>query len=276
MGPGLQTGASLLVNADDFGLHRDIDRGILDCVERFRVQSVSFSPTGRALDWKKLAELNRAGVRIGVHITLVGEPWASDGRVIANWWEFLKRLILQSQQMKEAVACEIQQQVQICKDQGFNPQMLAHLDSHQHVHVFANVWDVCFRVARKHGIPRIRIPWCPARRIAKRGLPGLALQFLARQRSQQMQSFLPCLGLAHAGRNTAEIFGRELQYSASSGHPDVEMVVHPGRNTPELKSRDPDWDFDWEGERAALLSTQFADAAAANGYVLAAPRKPGD
>ena len=71
----------LLVNADDFGLHSDINRGISECVESGRVQSVSFAAVGQAVDWKKLQEWQRSRVLTGLHLTLFGEPWANDDRV---------------------------------------------------------------------------------------------------------------------------------------------------------------------------------------------------
>lgn len=267
----MHKGTRLLVNADDFGLHRDIDSGILDCVERGRVQSVSFSPTGKSLDWKKLMELKRGRVRVGVHITLVGEPWASDGRTVPDWKELLKRLVVQGRTMKDAIEGEIRRQIQICGENGFDPKMLAHVDSHQHVHVFADVWEPCVRLAQEHGIPRMRVPWCPTVRAIKKSLAGIALQALARRRSKEVAHFLPCLGLAHAGRNTAEILAEEMKCAAHAGHPDLEMVVHPGRNTPELNSRYADWHFDWGGEREALLSTRFMEAVGASGYAFVAP-----
>src|SRR4051794_17886310 len=82
---------TVLVNADDFGLHRDIDRGILDCVEAGVVQSVSFSPQGESLDWNALRNLHDRGVRVGLHVTLVGEPWLTDGRIIPGWKDLAKR-----------------------------------------------------------------------------------------------------------------------------------------------------------------------------------------
>jgi predicted glycoside hydrolase/deacetylase ChbG (UPF0249 family) len=267
----MQKGTCLLVNADDFGLHSDIDSGILDCVERGRVQSVSFSPTGKSLDWKKLLELKRGGVRAGVHITLVGEPWASDGRIVANWKELLKRLVVQGRTMREAMEREIRRQFQICGDNGFDPKMLAHMDSHQHVHAFADVWEPCMRAAKEYGIPRVRVPWCPTLRVIKKSLAGITLQALARRRSKEVAHFLPCLGLAHAGRNTAEILAEEVKCAAHAGHPDLEMVVHPGRNTPVLNSHYADWHFNWGGEREALLCDQFIEAVAASGYALAKP-----
>jgi hypothetical protein len=50
----------------------------------------------------------------------------------------------------------------------------------------------------------------------------------------------------------------------------VELVVHPGVNTPDLESRYSEWGFNWSGERDALLSAQFAEAVSASGYTFAA------
>ena len=263
--------ARLLVNADDFGLHEDIDRGILDCVERGRVQSISFSPTGKSVDWKKLIELQEAGVRVGVHITLVGEPWASDGRVVSGWKELFKRVLLQGNEMNKAMEIEIRRQFQLCGDNRLDPKTLAHLDSHQHVHAFPGVWEPCLLFANEYGIPRVRVPWCPSPGIIKKGFAGRALQMLAARRATEVAEFLPCLGLAHAGCHTAEIFCSELETAAGAGHPNIEMVVHPGRDTPGLQSRYADWRFHWGGERDALLSQKFIEAVAANDYAFDAP-----
>ena len=261
----------LLVNADDLGLHADIDRGILDCIEAGRVQSASFSPTGQTVDWNTLRELIRHGVRIGLHVTLVGEPWATDGRRIPGWKELVKRLILSGHGMKAAVDAEICRQFQLCADNGLNPRSLSHVDSHQHVHAFNGIWQPCLRLAKEYGIPRVRVPWCPSWHVMKKNIGGIALQAIARGRRADVPGFLPCLGLAHAGHNTAPIFADELHHA---GGVDVEMVVHPGINSPALQSHYSDWHFDWTGERDALLSPQFADDVAAAGYEFAPVSKP--
>jgi predicted glycoside hydrolase/deacetylase ChbG (UPF0249 family) len=253
---------ALLVNADDLGLHPDIDRGIFDCIEKGRVQSVSFSPQGKTIDWKKLLELQRAGVRVGLHVTLVGEPWLSDGRLIAGWKHLIKQLISPLHQMRRDVEAEIVRQFEFCSENGLDPATLSHVDSHQHVHVFGGVWQPCLRLVRQYGIPRLRVPWSPSWRIIKKNIGGIALQTLALRRRRPAPGFLPCLGLAHAGHNTADIFAAEL---GSANRKDLELCVHPGVNTPELEQRYADWHFDWTGERDALLSQEFADAVAANG-----------
>jgi len=263
--------ARLLVNADDFGLHSDIDRGILQCVERRRVQGISFCPTGQSLEWNKMVELMDQGLHVGLHLTLVGEPWSTDGRLIPNWKHLARQLLLGGQAIRVAIAAEIQRQLLLCADNGVDPRRLSHLDSHQHVHVLAGIWELCLNQAKEHGIRRIRVPWCPTLRIIKKSVGGLALQSLSWRRAQQVDGFFACLGLAHAGNNTAAILSDELHAAACMGRPHVELVAHPGKGTKELRTRYSSWEFDWDTERDALLSTEFADAVALNGYAFAEP-----
>src|SRR5579859_4688822 len=241
----------LLVNADDFGLHADINRGISECVESGPVQSVSFSAIGQAVDWKKLQEWQRSGVRIGLHVTLVGEPWATDGRVFQGWKDLAARLLFQRSTIREAVNREIRRQFQICADNGLDPRTLAHVDSHQHVHVLGGTWEPCVGIAREYGIPRIRVPWCPSPHAIKKSFGGVALQSLSRVRMREVKGSLPCLGLAHAGRNTVATFSRELNDAARAAdiatNAGLELVVHPGANTPGLESKYADWGFNWTG-----------------------------
>jgi chitin disaccharide deacetylase len=262
----------LLVNADDFGLHVDINRGISECVERGRVQSVSFSANGRAVDWKKLQEWSRHGVLVGLHVTLVGERWATDGRVIRSWKDLAAQLLLRGGAIKEDVNREMRRQFQLCAENGLDPRKLSHVDSHQHVHVLSGVWGPCLDLAREYSIPRIRVPWCPSLKAVKKNVGGVVLQMISRRRATELDAPLACLGLAHAGRNTAASFSYELSSAADAvnSHPDgLELVVHPGVNSPDLESQYGDWQFDWTREHDALLSSQFAEAVAANGYVLA-------
>jgi predicted glycoside hydrolase/deacetylase ChbG (UPF0249 family) len=269
--PAAPSRAHLLVIADDFGLHSDIDRGILECVERGRVQGVSFCPTGRSLEWKKLLELLDQKVHVGLHLTLVGEPWSTDGRVIPDWQHLAKLLMLGGAPISAAIGAEIRRQLLLCADNGIDPRRLSHMDSHQHVHVLAGVWEFCLSQAKEHGIRRIRVPWCPTLRIIKRSVGGIALQGLAWLRLRQFGAYLACLGLAHAGHNTSATLSDELHDAALAGRPDLELVAHPGRSTPDLQTRYSAWKFDWDSERKALLSAEFADAVERNGYVFAGP-----
>ena len=260
----------LLVNADDFCLHPDIDRGILECIEAGAVQSISFSPNGANVNWNRLHELARGGVRVGLHVTLVGEPWGTDGRVVPGWKDLVKQLTLGGRATRDAVEREIAWQVSQCCEHGLRP---AHLDSHQHVHAFGGVWQPMLRLAAEHRVPRVRVPWCPTWRVIKKNVAGIALQALAARLGKRVRarlgSFLPILGVAHAGHNTVEMYQRELAYVRGGGAGDLELCVHPGVNTPALEQRYASWQFDWTGERDALLAPQFRLAVAEAGYELA-------
>jgi chitin disaccharide deacetylase len=202
-------------------------------------------------------------VRVGLHVTLVGEPWLSDGRLVASWKSLVKQMAFSPLRMRRDVETEIVRQFECCAANGLDPKTLSHVDSHQHVHVFGGIWEPCLKLARQYGIPRVRVPWCPSWRLIKKNFGGVALQMIARRRRRAIRGFLPCLGLAHAGHNAASILRSELSYANGI---DLELCVHPGVNTPALERRYADWHFDWTGERDTLLSQQFADAVGGNGF----------
>ncbi len=248
------------INADDFGLHRDIDAGIMTCVAAGRVTGVSLSPNGSGLDWN-LARTLSGQVDLGVHVTLVGEPWLSDKRFFPSWSRLMPWLLLPGR--KQVLEREIRSQIEAMIHHGLQP---THLDSHQHVHVMSPIWSICCRLAAEYNIRRVRVPATPTRAIAKPSLAGRVLQRLSERRSRERPGSLPCVGIAWAGHNTNEIFDRELD---ASGGRDVELVAHPACDTPSLRERYGAWKFDWETERAALLSDAFGDACTRLGYRIA-------
>ncbi len=255
---------TLYVNADDFGLDRDIDAGILQCIDGGTVQGVSFSPQGQSLDWDCLRLLQRQGIRTGLHLTLVGEKWGTNGRQFDRWPGLLRWLIAGGRAARRELEAEADWQIRQSLDHGVKPD---HLDSHQHVHVFPGIWQTVLRLQREHRIRRIRTPRCPGIKLMKLTPAGTGLQMLAMRRSLGMNGqALPCLGLRHAGNNNIDVLLLELailSHQAASGRKKldtVEVVMHPGCNSPRLKAHYPDWHFDWSAERDALLDPRLSDA----------------
>ena len=247
------------VNADDFGLHRDIDRGIARCVEARRVTGFSICANGAAIDWSMAREL-AARARAGVHVTLVGERWLTRPEVrFGSWARLVPWLALPGR--RAMLEQEVRAQVVAMIDAGLRP---THLDSHQHVHVMPTIWPTCAAIAAEFGIPRLRVPATPSRSIAKKSAAGRVLQALAQRRATL--GSLPCIGIAAAGHNDVEILTRELIASAGA---DVELVAHPAIDTPSLRERYGEWQFDWTGETDALLSQAWGEACARLGYRIA-------
>ena len=231
--------SSVLVSADDFCLHRDIDEGILSCIERGVVQSVSFSALGRRVSWDRLHALRQMGVRVDLHLTLVHERWYTSNCFIKNWRQLMIRIAGGGRRFALSMRAEVQWQIHQCLEHDLVP---THLDSHQHVHVLPILWPMCVELAGEHGIGRLRVPWCPSAQAMRSTASGVLLQMLALRRSSQVDAFLPCIGLARSGHNCLDTIESELQ---SAGGRDVELVAHPGVATPELLRQYGFWGYDW-------------------------------
>lgn len=243
-----------ILNADDFGLHPDMDRGIVECVHAGALNSISVVVV-HDFDASTLQQLRRDhGTKLGLHVTLVGEPWItrSGDVTFASWKQLVPRVLI-SGALRRAIVGEVAaQHARFVERLGFQPD---HVDSHQHVHVFPGIWSPCFELAKRIGV-RVRTPFADRANV-KKSVAGRALQALALRRRREAIAAglpaLPCVGLAYAGHNTADILQREL-----ARHPNepIEVVAHPGVNTPSLQARYADWRFDWDAERHALLDLQ--------------------
>jgi chitin disaccharide deacetylase len=246
------------VNADDFCLHPDIDHGIWQCVDAHRLSGVSVCATVPAMDWAAVRDLKERGLAIGVHLTLVGEPWLTQPRLFGSWATLVPWLLLPGR--SRVLEREMRGQITLMIQNGVMP---SHLDSHQHVHVMPTVWPIVKRLAGEFNIPHVRVPATPDAKLAKSSPAGRVLQAMASKR--RGANDLPCIGIAHAGHNTVERLIEELDGCKGA---DVELVAHPGRDTPELQSKYAAWKFDWKTEQAALLSDAWGEALDRRGYTI--------
>ena len=255
----------LLVNADDFGLHADIDRGILRALEAGRVQSISMSMIGASADFHLARELTLSGVRIGLHLTFVEVPWKTRNLFLDSWKSFARMFLLGGREFRQAVEVEARWQLRKALDEGI---VLSHLDGHQHLHVLPGVWPICYRLAQEQAIPRVRVSASASWRLIKPNLSGIVLQTCALRCGRRLPGYLRCLGLACAGSFSLDNFEREMRAVAGSQH-DLELVVHPGIANDGASRAFPHWPFDWRKELDALLDPRFVEILDATGYRLA-------
>lgn len=251
----------LLVNADDFGLHADINRAIADGVEAGRIRSLSVSTNGSAVDWQLLGTLRDRGARVGVHLTWVDEPWLVDGRLLSRW-ALLIMTLSRRPMLMAGLREEGRRQIEALMEHGFIP---THMDSHQHVHVLPALWPLTLALARDSGAPRVRVPWSTRWSGARRSPGGVALQMLSSLRLKHATGALPCIGLAASGHNSTAGLVRELW--AARGQ-DLELVLHPGYATPSLQQKYGHWRYDWDAERRSIMDSAWPAAVTAAGYCL--------
>lgn len=277
----------LIVNADDFGLHQAINRGIIQGHAAGCVSSATIMPGAPAFEDAVQLAASHPKLGIGVHLTLVGErPVAAaarvptlvdgEGRFPASYPLFLARL-LQGKVSLAEVRLELTAQVEKTAASGLH---ITHLDSHQHLHVFPGIINIVLDIAASHGIKALRIPAEPllftggypftaGRMIGRTGLSSLAR--LARRKAKKRGIAVPdhFFGML-AGGNMKE----EYLHSIIAGLPDgtSEIMVHPGADDTELGLAQG-WQYNWQAELAALASPATQQLLAAKGVQLVSFRE---
>lgn len=259
---------NLIINADDFGLHRVVNTGIIEGYQQGLITSTSLMSVGRAFDEAVQLSFENPGLGVGIHLTLVNEQPLSERKMIPslvnnndhmeeNYIRFLLKFIKGQISLRE-VEIELTNQVQKAVDTGLP---ITHLDSHQHLHVVPGIIDIVLQLAEKFQIKAVRIPdepyfffggydFQPARALARGGLTFLAR--LARQKVKRHGLIAPdhFLGML-AGGNMQEKFLNNIIEAVPEGT--TEIMMHPGTENEILRSLYK-WDLHWQEELAAVTS----------------------
>ncbi|MCA1595869.1 MAG: ChbG/HpnK family deacetylase [Chloroflexi bacterium] len=125
---------NLIVNADDFGASRGINRGIIDCHTRGILTSTSLMVTGQALEDAAALSRDHPRLSVGLH----WDVWGEDER------EFDTDNI-------PAVREEFRRQLDIFFE--WMGTMPTHIDSHQHAHRSENLMPVFQEMVEPLGVP---------------------------------------------------------------------------------------------------------------------------
>ncbi len=208
----------IIVNADDFGMSVESNRAIAEAFDQGLISSATLMTNMPGFEEAcALVDRHRLQGRIGVHLNLTcGVPLS---RLIRRCPRFCDELGMfrkrqtrfwLSKQERLAVKMELAAQVEACLNRGLRP---THLDSHHHVHTEWAIGSVVINVARRYGIPAVRLSRnCgpgidPARRFYK-------LAYNARLRIH---------GLAKTKYFGSRLDVREL---VAAGPGDIEVMVH--------------------------------------------------
>jgi chitin disaccharide deacetylase len=261
----------LIINADDFGLCRGANLGIIKAWQQGILTSTSIMPGGAAFEEAVALAKENPGLQVGLHLTLVqgrgvlprqGFPalvddngdFGNDPVLAGMRYFFLKPLRRQLQR-------EIEAQIVKCQDAGLR---LSHLDGHLNIHMHPVVFDILTELMPKYGIESFRL----SREdlggnlaIDRQRLVGkCADAFIFASLARRCKSRLDRLGIRYAGevkgllnsgRMTEQYLLRSLE---GVGEGMTEIYFHPGcRPCPELDRWMPDYLHD--EELGALTST---------------------
>lgn len=249
---------TLVVTADDVGLHPGMTLGALRAHEQGIVTACSVVANGRALDDAVERLRDRPQLDVGAHLTFVGgeRPLSPpeqvrsllgpDGAFLPGFRAFAARYFLGRIDAAELEA-ELRRQIERLLAAGLE---LVHLNSHQHLHVLPRVFEIVLELGEDYHIPWVRIPRDPKVSLSPRSLEIGILNRIGRQarrRAKGIKTASRTVGILDAGHLTPGRLARILNDVEGV----TELVCHPGVGDGELAGV-YDWGYGWDEETAAL------------------------
>ena len=263
--------ARLILNADDFGLTRGINRSIAELHSAGALTSATLMANGPAFEGAVRIAHAQPTLGIGCHVVLTdGVPvsppetiptlMGPDGRSFRRSLTDFFAAVMFGRVSEEDVAREALAQINRIQQQGI---ALTHVDTHKHTHILPRVARPLLAVAEAAGIRAIRNPFEPhwssrignspfLRRVQLRALGQLQSLFvsLPQIRSGRIRTTNGTVGISATGSLDATTLRAILDILPAGTW---ELVCHPGYNDRDLDAVTTRLRASRDIERAALL-----------------------
>ena len=158
---------AIIVNADDFGLNRDVNNAIAEAFEKDLIDRTTLmvNMPGASEAMEIAADKGFAG-RVGLHLNLTSgrpltEAMASDpvmcnnaGEYTADFARNMRTRFFLPKQTRQNTEAEIRAQMDMYKKLGGT---LWHVDSHHHVHTDPSIWRILKKVFKDYPVTSVRL-----------------------------------------------------------------------------------------------------------------------
>jgi predicted glycoside hydrolase/deacetylase ChbG (UPF0249 family) len=262
--------ANLRIIADDLGLARSVNEGIILALKNNWIDGASLMPNGEAFlhALELAADIPRQ--KLGVHIVLVEEralsnvaniPTLADSqnRMPKDYQVFFLKYLMGFIRLAD-IEREARLQIQTCIEHGVRPQFL---NSHQHLHLLPGITTIFIKLANEFQIPYIRIVSEPLNgsgslfrkieAIVLRMFSQLAMRKIDRAGLKRNDAFI---GFVRAGNIQMSDIARARAYAKQYPKKQVELGCHPGFDDPHVSDRYKNWGaYHWKQELEALELT---------------------
>lgn len=245
----------LILNADDFGLTRGVNEGIIHGHREGILTSTTLMATGPAFEDAVARALANPTLGVGCHLVLVGGkavsppadiPSLADarGQMPKSLAAFVAKISTGKINPAE-IERELRAQIEKTRHAGIEP---THVDTHKHTHAHPIVMEALGRVAKALGIKKVRKPmeklrdsWdssrgengrMSAQLLASAAVRAITPQFDSIARRYQLRSPDHFLGLAMTGKLGPTAL-RHLIKTVPDGS--SEIMLHPGICDEELR-----------------------------------------
>lgn len=240
----------LIVNADDFGFTRDVNRGIVEAHRAGILTATTMMANGAAFDDAVRLARETPSLDVGAHLTLVGGP--EQPPTVAALLAALAR-------GRICPYDEFAAQLRRIVDAGLAP---THLDTHKHTHLLPGVLDAVLRVANEFAVRWVRAPFdhpAAGTSLKARSIALLAPRFRRKLAARGCHATDQFAGFDMTGR-----FGSEELAALIGRLPTgvTEFMCHPGHCTGELRAARTRLKESRERELKALVAPEVRESLA--------------
>jgi hopanoid biosynthesis associated protein HpnK len=246
----------LIVNGDDLGFTRGVNRAIMEAHQAKIVTSATLMAQGAEFDEAVRLAQSVPSLSVGCHIVLIGgcpllpaqevpslvaEP-ATPGSFRSGWGVFVAAA-LSGRLMAKEIEAEATAQIRKLQQAGV---AVTHVDTHKHVHIFPQVLQPLLRAAKACGVRAVRNPFEPVQlglliqeiRLWQRWfgigvLNAFAGTFRRMVRDAGMISPEGIFGVVATGRLDTSLFRYMIEHIPQGTW---ELVCHPGYDDAQLRS----------------------------------------
>lgn len=265
----------VIINADDFGIHTEVNQGIIEGFQHGVLTSTSLLASGPAFEEAVALAKACPKLGIGIHLCLVGSlPTVlspkevptlvnADGLVPESYAEFMKKAWTGKIDYGQ-VYDELDAQIEKIMATGL---AITHIDSHQHLHMLPQIWRIVQVLMKKYRLHRLRVPReaytfkvmtaSPVRLLGRDGLTYLAKKVIPDVKRLHFTTTDYFWGMIDGGHMTTANLAYILRNLPFGVH---EIMMHPGRSTAVL-ARQFSWGYHWEEELQALVSPEIRQLA---------------
>lgn len=245
----------LIINADDFGYTRGVNRAILEAHTRGVLTSSTLMAQGSAFAEAVQLTKTMPQLSIGCHVVLIdGEPALdadnvpslTEARRFRDGLKSFAARALAGRLDAEEVAAESGAQIRQLQAAGIP---VSHVDTHKHTHLFPQILRPLLRAAKECGVRAVRNPFGPrlplrsshlftrpnlwTRFAEMRILRGFAGRFHSAVDAEGFVTTNGTLGIEVTGALDETLF-HAIAKSIPNGT--WEFVCHPGYNDADLQA----------------------------------------
>lgn len=259
----------LAVTADDFGLAQALDGGIKEACLEGIVTHVSLVANGENIEDACQFLIQHPEISAGVHLNLTdGKPLAGsdliqplldkEGNFFGTHWKAAACYFARPPLLK---AIEREYRIQTERLLGLGIR-LRQANCHGHLHAIPSLFRLVTRLASEYQIPFVRVPeerphlglfFHSPREVLKGSLLAAGFRFSGKRiPTGNRWKKNSCFGLFDSGHLKLERFKGILLHLPEGFS---ELLCHPGYADEKITQR-YSWNYDWERERALLVSNE--------------------